>query len=861
MTTETGPMSCLRRVLATRIQAGAAPLVVTAVAAILVLAGPARAQTATVSVSGTVIDESGAVVPGATVQITGPGRRTSAISGPRGDYSFKNIGEGTYQITVTLAGFSQATRDNVSVGRSNVEVPPITIGLAKLGETVVVSASKAEDTLLTAPATMSLVTSDTIKSSAAANYGDLLRAVPGVNVVQLSARDVNLTSRQATSTLTNSQLVLLDGRTIYQDFFGFVLWDFVPNNMADIKQIEVIRGPASCIWGANALTGVVNIITKSPREAPGTTVTFNGGFFSRDAGSSVGRGAGGMFGANATVAEVANAQWSYRVSAGYFNSDPYPRPAGQIPPIVDPRVQPPDPTITVGGARYPADRSGPIGTAYQNRGTSQPKFDARVDQEIEGGRITYAGGVAGSSGIIYTGIGPFNIQNGSYSGYGKVNYARGGLKVNFFTNFTNAEAPNLLLADPATQQPIQLNFNTQTYDVEAGDSLAAGRHQVFTFGGNVRRNNFDITIAPTAVNRTEIGAYLQDEVLLDRFRFTIGGRVDKFGNLSDPVFSPRLAAIFMPVTGQALRVSFNRAFRAPSVVNNYLDTRIVVPTDLTRLAPFVPPPLQPLLPSAFPLVVNAVGSNLPVGMAAQQTISHQSELTEESLTAYEVSYTGTVRERTTLGAAVYLNNVDHSIKFSQLPNFLDPYTATNPPPGWNQVFGPVFGPALLAGLAPRGVFLPHTAFTYLNLGPLRQKGIELSVDHRFAKSLTAFANYSWQGRPTILSSSNPYPTQALALPPTNRFNVGFNFDGARWLGSASVNYTDKAFWSDVLTSAFYGFTDAYTMVNGSIGAKWGQGRITTLLKVNNLLNQDIQQHVFGDVLKRSGVVEVRFSLP
>src|SRR5262249_55716189 len=155
----------------------------------------------------------------------------------------------------------------------------ITIGLGTLGETVVVSASKAEETLITAPATMSLVTSETIKTSSASNYGDLLRAVPGVNVVQLSARDVNLTSRQATSTLSNSQLVLLDGRTIYQDFFGFVLWDFVPNNVSDIKQIEVIRGPASCIWGANALTGVVNIITKSPREAPGTTVTFNGGFF------------------------------------------------------------------------------------------------------------------------------------------------------------------------------------------------------------------------------------------------------------------------------------------------------------------------------------------------------------------------------------------------------------------------------------------------------------------------------------------------------------------------------------------------------------------------------------------------------
>ena len=67
------------------------------------------------------------------------------------------------------------------------------------------------------------------RRSPAQNYGDLLRAVPGMNVIQMSARDINLTTRQATSTLANSQLVLLDGRSIYLDFFGLVLWDFVPD--------------------------------------------------------------------------------------------------------------------------------------------------------------------------------------------------------------------------------------------------------------------------------------------------------------------------------------------------------------------------------------------------------------------------------------------------------------------------------------------------------------------------------------------------------------------------------------------------------------------------------------------------------
>jgi outer membrane receptor protein involved in Fe transport len=801
----------------------------------------ALAQTATIS--GTVVDESNAAVPGATVELIGPGTTAPTVSGSRGEYSFSNVSPGTYRIQATLVGFAPAVQNNVIVSAANVEVPRLTLRIASLTDTVVVSATKSDATLLDAPATMSVVTAELLQSTPAQNYGDLLRSVPGVNVIQLSARDVNITSRQSTSTLTSTQLVLLDDRSIYLDFLGIVLWDFLPVSMNDVKQIEVVRGPASAVWGANALTGAVNILTKPPRQSTGTTVSLSAGGFSRNAGSGVGKGMGKTFGANATVAQAPNAKWSYRVSAGYFNSDPMARPTGTIPLITDPR----DPTATVGGATYPADATGAPGTAFQNSGTSQPKFNMRVDQEINGGRLTYEGGVAGTSGIVHTGVGPFEIQKGSVLGYGKVNYRKGGLKIQAFANLTDAEAPNLLLVDPATQRPLQLNFSTQTYDVEVGDTFRAGSKQVLTVGGNVRQNNFDITIAPNSDNRTEIGGYVQDEVFLDPVRLTIGGRIDKFGNLSDPVFSPRLAAVFKVAPDQSVRVSFNRAFRSPSTIHNFLDISIVAPTDLRGLAPLLPPPLQPLVAAPFPLVVHAVGSNIPINGVAQ------TELKEESLTAYEIGYTGTFLERTTLGAAFYVNDLKDNLNFVQLPATRDPYTAANPPPGWP------LPAAILAVLAQRGIFLPRTGFAYLNLGPLRQKGVELSVDHRVRRGLSAFANYSWQAKPEVLDDPNPFPAAELALPPTNRFNAGVNVDQGRFLGSASVNYSDKAFWSDVLSSPYHGFTDAYTMLNGSFGVKWSGGKITTLVKGTNLTNEDIQQHVFGDIIKRSVVAEVRFA--
>jgi outer membrane receptor protein involved in Fe transport len=160
------------------------------------------------------------------------------------------------------------------------------------------------------------------------------------------------------------------------------------------------------------------------------------------------------------------------------------------------------------------------------------------------------------------------------------------------------------------------------------------------------------------------------------------------------------------------------------------------------------------------------------------------------------------------------------------------------------------------------IALPRTVSTYLNLGPLRQRGFEASIDQRFNNNLSATANYSYQEDPKALTPDSgqlPYLNEELALPPNHRVNVGLSWNSARFLGSASVNYSSEALWTDVLTSQYHGFTDSYTMVNGSFGVKWANGKVTTAVKGTNLFNQQIQQHVFGDILKRSVFLEARFS--
>jgi outer membrane receptor protein involved in Fe transport len=667
-------------------------------------------------------------------------------------------------------------------------------------EQVIVSASRVEQQLVNAPATVSVVSAETIQNSPGTNLGDLLRAVPGVNITQVSARDVNITSRGSTGTLSTSQLALVDGRSIYLDFFGMVMWELIPVNPGDIKQIEVIRGPASAVWGANAMSGVVNVITKTPRELAaqgGSALTIGIGTFDRDTAAGA-RGAGSLFYVNGSHAEAVNDRWAFKLSAGYFTQDPLPRPVGTIPNTFQ--------------TPYPP---------YVNEGTSQPKFDSRVDYDLSsGGTVTVAGGIVGTEGIIHSGIGPFDISSDSSLGYMTARYQKGGRRLAFFTNLLNGNAANLLARGP-TGLPLPLDFDTKTFDIEASDVRTIGTRHVISFGGNYRRNTFEISLAPDGGDRNEGGGYIQDEIFLtDRLRWVVGGRLDKFSSIDDAVFSPRTTLLFKPEAMHAFRVSFNRAFRAPSYINNNINTTILNEVNLRPLGG----------PAQYVFPLRAEGNP---------------DLRQETMTAFEVGYTGSIRNRATLSAAMYWNHTDDGIYFTQVGS----YTAANPPPRFPL---PPAVLSILASLTPP-VVLP-SLFTYRNLGSVDDKGVELGVDASLNQYVNVFTNYSYQWEPVV----DGFPLNEINLPPSHRVNAGLNFSYERLLGNLSVSRTSDAFWQDVLDARFAGRTKPYTLVNLGVGARWMGEKVVTSIKITNLANKEVLQHVFGDVLKRQVIGEVRF---
>jgi outer membrane receptor protein involved in Fe transport len=666
-------------------------------------------------------------------------------------------------------------------------------------ETLVVSGSKTEEKLINTPVTMSVITAQTIENAPTRNFADLLRSVPGINITQVSARDINVTTRAATGTLSTGQLALLDGRSLYQDFFGFVMWDFLPVNLNEIKQIEVIRGPASAVWGANAFNGVVNVITKSPREMQGTSVTFGLGAFDRSAGANGNDAdAGSLVYFSGTHAQAINDRWAFKLSGGGYSQDALPRPSGTIPGSP--------------GTQYPA---------YQNTGTTQPKVDGRLDYDFEDGRrLTFSGGFAGTEGIMHTGIGPFDINSGSTMGYGKINFNRQGLRVNAFMNLLDGNASNLLTRD-VNFRPIAFDFKTKTFDVEITNTSTVAQRHVLSYGGNFRYNTFDLSLAPGGDNRTEFGVFGQDEIFFsDHFRLVVGGRLDRFDFIDNVVFSPRTTFMIKPQENHALRLSYNRAYRSPSVINNFLDVTIVEPINLGAFSPA-------FAGRIYPLPIQSVGN---------------ADLKEQSLDAFEIGYTGIVKSRATVSAAFYVNRTKNEIFFTELVGAR--YTAAKPPPGW-----PL--PAAVIALVPGASF--PARFTYLNFGKVTQKGLELGVDSAVNRYLSVFANYSWQGEP----EPDGFDISELNLPPENRFNVGLGVNYQRILANVSINYSGDAFWQDVLDARYHGTTDAYTLVNGGFGLKWLGDQLTTSVKFINLTNEDVQQHVFGDILKRQVIGELR----
>jgi iron complex outermembrane receptor protein len=155
------------------------------------------------------------------------------------------------------------------------------LSLEELGNIRITSVSKKEERLADAAAAVYVITSDAIRRSGAHTLPEALRLAPNLQVAQISAYQYAITARGFNSTGANKLLVMIDGRTVYTPLYSGVFWDAQDVLLQDVERIEVISGPGGTLWGANAVNGVINVITKQASATSGDFLQVFGGNIGR----------------------------------------------------------------------------------------------------------------------------------------------------------------------------------------------------------------------------------------------------------------------------------------------------------------------------------------------------------------------------------------------------------------------------------------------------------------------------------------------------------------------------------------------------------------------------------------------------
>ena len=400
-------------------------------------------------------------------------------------------------------------------------------------EEVVVTASRREQSPLDAPNAVTIITSEDIRLSGVQTIPDLLRRVPGMDVMTMTPSDANVAMRGFNRRLANKILVLVDGRSVYQDFLGATLWAGLGIDLLDIDRIEVVRGPGSAIYGAYAYTGIVNILTKSPEAIGGSTLRAYGG-----SGNTV----GGLYQYGERKGPIA-----FRASVDYGQADKYEREFGD-------RVD------------YTGANSSP------NNSYQAGQFDAELRYHLKDAGHFFAGGGGRLGTQDFNGVSVLRNQHLD----GAVANARLGYEGRLFSllAFWNGTRIKSSPEYFRTGLPsLGSNVNADSFSVEPifrPTFSLLGEHSM-VLGAEYRHKFIDWDYLDGTHAEDYFAVFAQDSWAFNK-RFTVlaRGRVDKHP-LIGFLGSPRLALIFKPSSASALRASVGTAFRLPNQAETYLE--------------------------------------------------------------------------------------------------------------------------------------------------------------------------------------------------------------------------------------------------------------------------------------------------
>jgi len=532
-----------------------------ALLALSTLAAPAAAQQGLLT--GRIIDEaSGQPVDAAQVQILGGPRATGGLTDDTGVFRLQ-LASGTYSMVIERVGYraERFVGIHVKSGQTtthNVRLTSVALAL----DGVVITASRTAERQLESPATTHIVGAVEISERSVATPVEHLRSAPGVDIITSGVQSTNVVIRGFNNIFSGALLALTDHRIAGVPSLRVNLLHFIPSNSEDIEKMEVVLGPGSALYGPNTANGVLHILTKSPLDDQGTTV-------------SVAAGERSVFQGQFRSAFLLSDNLGFKISGQYLmgNEWEYNDPveeAAEASAKTNPAAC--AAALKIRGYGDAAAASSCARVGVRNFDIARYGIEARADYRLgEDGSAIFTYGRTSGSGIELTGLGAGQTDDWRYEFY-QARMSKGRFFSQLYYNKSDAGGTFLLrdgvpLVDKSKLFVGQIRHGFTTW----------GDRQDFTYGLDyfATRPQTEGTINGSyedADEMNEVGGYVQSKTALaEKIDLILAGRVDKHNMLPDPVYSPRAALVFKATDDQSFRLTYNRAFSTPSSLNFFLD--------------------------------------------------------------------------------------------------------------------------------------------------------------------------------------------------------------------------------------------------------------------------------------------------
>lgn len=749
------------------------------------------------------------IIPFVNIQIKGTTWGTSTDE--NGEFVLGKIPEGTYTIVASVVGHDNLEKRVTVTANSAVSVVfELANEYVQMNEILVYGASFRKERITEAPAAMAVVEGKGLQRIASSGQlPKLLEGQPGVDLVQSGLYDFNLNTRGFNSSLNRRVLILLDGRDLGTAFLSATEWNGLSTPLEDLGRVEMVRGPGSALYGANAYNGVLNITSIPPKSMLGTKITAGVGELS-------------MYRIDARHSGEFGDHFTFKINAGGVSGNTFSK--TRIKSITGSRVQDIYNAATDGAFQNQINNSQMFeygGFSALNNEAAEMRDDpvqqfylsGRLDHDYEnGGTVIVEGGVTQvENEVIVTGIGRVQVQRARRP-FGRLSYSGHGFNFNVWSQSRINMAPEVSLStgldliQDANISQGELQYNHFFFDQRL--FLVAGvSHRIIS----IDTKN---TLMLGSREDNTSGIFGQAE-----FRFSpelkiVGAARYDRSSLHESFFSPKAALVVTPFANHTFRATYNKAFQSPNYSELYLH---------------VDHPYR-----GFTTFFGAATTGL--------VYRGNTELKVEKIEGYEVGYNGVINEVLFLTFDVYYNN---------LKDFISDLGAG---------FSPVLtSPSIIQRTSYRtgaDTSFSHAVWSYKNVGKVSEYGYEMGLNYYITDDLIFDLNYSYFQFEIDESISAADASQIQSNSPRWKSNAGITYQSAdNYDVALKVKYIPSYFWS---AGVYSGPIPAYALVNLSAGYQVNT-QTNLNLNISNILDRRHYQIFGGSILGRRSTLSVTYS--